>query len=98
MDHPTKITLTVENPKPNYRYYVSCGPLFQGPIPIAPRLKAYTETETDSTTSTISSEEENYIMRRAARHPPKPEPKTTYQTHCKCGKFVKKGQTKCSKC
>lgn len=92
-DTVTKIILTVENPKINYRYFVSCVPTFTPPTYVIGE-----PSESSEQSTTMSSEEESYILKRAELNAASASEQRKVQKHCRCGKFVKEGQLMCKAC
>jgi hypothetical protein len=93
----TKVTLTVENPKPNTRYYVVAQPVYQPPTYTLTRSFEDDETVDSDDTRTVSSSESSYNMPLTV--PAKQVRNTQPQCQVKsCSKFCKRGAKLCTSC
>ena len=95
----TKITLIVENPKTNTRYYVATQPLFTPPTyvvkdlpPGRPFMDDDENSDDSKTTDSSNSDLQFTVKSKQVRNL---QPHCTYKS---CGKFCKRGATYCSKC
>jgi hypothetical protein len=98
MTEATKVTLTVENPKPNTRYYVVAQPVYQPPTYTLTR--SFNDDETvdsdDTRSSTVSS---GYDIPATLTVPAKQVRNTQPQCQVKsCSKFCKRGAKLCTSC
>jgi hypothetical protein len=99
----TKVTLIVENPKTNTRYYVVTQPVFTPPTYIlkdGPPDRPFMdddETVDSDDTRTQDSDSSNSDVHLTV----KAKQVRNLQPHCtfkSCGKFCKRGAKYCSKC
>ena len=97
---PTKVTLTVENPRLHTRYYVVAQPIYTQPTYVlSPR--SFDDDETvdsdDTRTSSSSSSESSFDVPLTV--PAKQVRNTQPQCQVKsCSKFCKRGAKLCTKC
>ena len=100
----TKVTLTVENPKHNTRYYVVAQPIYTPPVfPVGRSFfnddetvdSDDTRTRSSSSSSTSTELSFNIPMTVPAKQVRNTQPHCTYRS---CGKFCKRGAKFCVKC
>ena len=96
----TKVTLTVENPKLNIRYYVVAQPVFNPPTPPTYIFKGSLlnddETvDTDDTRTSSSESSFNIPMTVPAKQVRNTQPQCQIKS---CSKFCKRGAKLCTKC
>jgi hypothetical protein len=100
----TKVTLTVENPKPHTRYYVVAQPVYQPPAyvlnsthPFTARTFGDDETVDSDDTRTSSSSDSSYNMPLTvpAKQVRNTQPQCSVRS---CSKFCKRGAKLCGKC
>ena len=104
MAESTKVTLTVENPKLNIRYYVVAQPVFNPPaLPTYILGKSFlnddetSSSNTDDTLTSSSSSESSFNIPMTV--PAKQVRNTQPQCQIKsCSKFCKRGAKLCTKC
>ena len=104
MAESTKVTLTVENPKLNIRYYVVAQPVFNPPTPPTYIFKRSflnddetVDTDDTRTSSSSSSSESSFNIPMTV--PAKQVRNTQPQCQVKsCSKFCKRGAKLCTKC
>ena len=99
----TKVTLTVENPKHNTRYYVVAQPIFTPPV--SPVGRSFLDddetvdsddTRTRTCTSAISSTDDSEVhLTVPLKQVRNTQPHCTYRS---CGKFCKRGAKFCGTC
>lgn len=92
----TKVTLTVENPKPHTRYYVVAQPLFQPPAYVL-NSRSFEDDETVDSDDTRSSSSSsfNIPMTVQAKQVRNTQPQCQVKS---CSKFCKRGAKLCTKC
>ena len=95
---PTKVTLTVENPRLHTRYYVVAQPIYTQPTYVlSPRSFDDDETVDSDDTRTSSSSESSFDVPLTV--PAKQVRNTQPQCQVKsCSKFCKRGAKLCVKC
>jgi hypothetical protein len=92
----TKVTLTVENPKHNTRYYVVAQPIFTPPVfPVGRSFLDDDETVDSDDTRTSTELSFNIPMTVPAKQVRNTQPHCTYRS---CGKFCKRGAKFCCSC
>lgn len=94
----TKVTLTVENPKPNTRYYVVAQPVYQPachPISVRSFFDDDETVDSDDTRSLSSSESSVELTVPPNMQPPNKQPQCAVRS---CSKFCKRGRRFCTKC
>lgn len=99
MAESTKITLTVENPKLNIRYYVVAQPVFNPPVFSVGR-SFFNDDETVDTDDTRASSSSSELSFNIPMTVPAKQVRNT-QPQCQiksCSKFCKRGAKLCSKC
>ena len=101
----TKLTLTIENPKHNTRYYIVSQPVFTPPTYIVkdhpPGRSFFDDDETvdSDDTRTISSSELSFDMPATLTVPAKQVRNTQPQCSVRsCSKFCKRGAKLCGSC
>ena len=97
MAENTKVTLTVENPKLNIRYYVVAQPVFNPPVFSVGRsfLDNDETVDTDDTRTSSSESSFNIPMTVPAKQVRNTQPQCQVKS---CSKFCKRGAKLCSKC
>lgn len=97
MSDVTKITLTVENPKHNTRYYVVAQPIFTPPVfPVGRSFLDNDETvDSDDTRKTESTDDSEVHLTVPLKQVRNTQPHCSYRS---CGRFCKRGARFCVKC
>lgn len=96
----TKVTLTVENPKPHTRYYVVAQPVYQPPAYVLNPRSFFNDDETvdsdDTRTSTVSSGHDiPATLTVSSKQVRNTQPQCSVRS---CSKFCKRGAKLCGKC